>query len=279
MSFPQQTLWGQSKAGNRVLIVSVSEFHPGVDLSKRKGVRRDNKRLHRIFCRLGFSVEMKIDLTADEIYEAFKEESQRRVSSCFVGVVSSHGEEGLVFGADGRPVSLAKIFSWFGGPSMAGKTKLFFIQACRGQELDSGVETDSAAPCEEQALSELFSIPTDTAVMYAAAPGYAAFHNPVGSVFLQTLCDLLEEEGSVELEVHRLLTRLNSRVAYHFQARGEGLNGKKAMPCIVSRLTTELFPFMDPRKTETDPSLGLALDLSATRLVSKAYKPRKNSIS
>ncbi len=47
------------------------------------------------------------------------------------------------------------------------------LQACRGHELDGGVEveTDSSFSEEEDVMSELFSIPIDTAVMYATSPG------------------------------------------------------------------------------------------------------------
>ncbi len=55
-------------------------------------------------------------------------ESKMTVKDCFVGVISSHGEEGVVFGADGCAVKLAEIYSYFGGPSMADKSKLFLIQ-------------------------------------------------------------------------------------------------------------------------------------------------------
>jgi len=47
------------------------------------------------------------------------------------------------------------------------------LQACRGHGLDGGVEveTDSSSSEEEDGMSELFSIPIDTAVMYATPPG------------------------------------------------------------------------------------------------------------
>lgn len=50
------------------------------------------------------------------------------MEDCFVGVISSHGEEGLVFGVDGKAVKLSQIFSLFSNPAMDGKTKLFFVQ-------------------------------------------------------------------------------------------------------------------------------------------------------
>ena len=88
--------------------------------------------------------------------------------------------------------------------------------------------------------------------------GYVAFMHPLGSVFLQTFCSLLEKDGNRNLELTRLMTRLSHEVAYTFQARGPALAGKKEMPCLVTRLTREVFPFAEPEKD------GGAAGLSAT---------------
>ncbi|XP_052463303.1 caspase-7-like isoform X2 [Carassius gibelio] len=261
---------------NRALIVSVENFYSDADLKKRNGVKRDTRRLHKILSKLGFSVDIRMDLEAHEIYEAFKAESEKTVKDCFVGIISSHGEEGVVFGADGRAVKLAEIYSYFESPAMADKSKLFLIQACRGHGLDGGVEveTDSSFSEEEDGMFELFSIPIDTAVMYATSPGYGAFMHPLGSALIQTLCDLLEKEGGPDLEITRLLTQLNYQVAYNFESRGKLLGGKKQMPCFVTRFTREVFPFMDSQTAEED----LSLTFAAMQLVDEPRRSRKSSI-
>lgn len=97
-------------------------------------------------------------------------------------------------------------------------------------------------------------------------------HN--GSVFLQTFCTLLQEEGFRNLELTRLMTRLSHRVAYTFKAKGRDLGGKKEMPCLVTRLTREVFPFAEPKKDRG--SAGL----SATSLVhNDNTRTRTHSIS
>uniref|UniRef100_A0A4W4H7V2 Caspase 3, apoptosis-related cysteine peptidase-like n=1 Tax=Electrophorus electricus TaxID=8005 RepID=A0A4W4H7V2_ELEEL len=237
------------KMCNRALIVSVTGFYPEAGLEKRNGAYRDVRRLHRVLSKLGFSVKILNDLEADEIYEAFKTESEKAVDSCFVGVISSHGEEGVIFGADGHPVRLGHLYSYFGGLEMAGKKKMFLIQACRGNELDDGVKIESDGLSEVSSVSECLSVPLDSVVVYATPPGYSAFMNLAGSVFIQTFCELLED-GGAELEVTRLLTRLNHHIAHHFQARGQTLGGKKEMPCFVSRLTTDFFLSTDSRKKQ-----------------------------
>ncbi|CAJ1069915.1 caspase-3-like [Xyrichtys novacula] len=187
---------------------------------------------------------------------------RKPVKDCFLAVLSSHGEEGCVFGADGKPVQLSKIFSYFDNECMETKAKLFLIQACRGDSLDPGVEVDSAVDTTESSFSQQLSVPVDTAVMYATAPGYGAFMHPLGSVFLQTFCTLLKEEGNRNLELTRLMTRLSHRVAYTFQAKGRIFGGKKEMPCLLTRMTREVFPFAEAGKEG-----GVKAGLSATSLV------------
>ncbi|XP_074547172.1 caspase-3-like [Halichoeres trimaculatus] len=260
---------------NRAVLVSVAQYDPGVELGRRPGANKDTKKLHQVLSKLGFKVEMKLDLSSDEIYELFYKESRRPVKECFLAVLSSHGEEGCVFGADGKPVRLSKIFSYFDNECMEEKAKLFLIQACRGDALDDGVEVDSATDATESSYTQQLSVPVDTAVMYATAPGYGAFMHPLGSVFLQTFCSLLKEEGNRNLELTRLMTRLSHRVAYTFQAKGGHLKGKKEMPCLMTKMTREVFPFAEPEKEG-----GAKTGISATSLVHpEIIRTRAPSIS
>lgn len=93
--------------------------------------------------------------------------------------------------------------------------------------------------------------------------------HPLGSVFIQTLCDLLEEDKGCDLEITRLMTRLSYQVAYHFQARGRELKGKKEMPCFASRLTREVYPF----RASQSGKPGI------TALPEDSHRIRKRSIS
>ncbi|KAG7231416.1 hypothetical protein INR49_011957 [Caranx melampygus] len=231
---------------NRALVVSVAEFEPGVPLGRRPGPTRTprSSTAHSANWASRCSStrpERPGDRTAVQ--------ESRPVKDCFLAVLSSHGEEGCVFGADGKPVQLSRLFGYFSSDCMEGKSKVFLVQACRGHGLDDGVEVDSAE--DEFTQSSFFQhpfVPIDTAVMYATAPGYGAFMHPLGSVFLQTFCTLLAEEGNRNLELTRLMTRLSHSVAYTFQAKGRVLGGKKEMPCLLTRLTREVFPFAEPGK-------------------------------
>jgi len=59
MSFCRYPFTANKRMKNRALIVSVGNFYPDVDLSRRSGVKKDTQRLHKILTKLGFSVELK----------------------------------------------------------------------------------------------------------------------------------------------------------------------------------------------------------------------------
>lgn len=59
----------------------------------------------------------------------------------FVCCVLSHGAQGHIYGTDGRLVSITDMTGPFKSvvcPSLAGKPKMFFIQACQGREKQEG---------------------------------------------------------------------------------------------------------------------------------------------
>lgn len=57
--------------------------------------------------------------------------------NCFVCAVLTHGERDIVYGVDGKTISLDDLKNSVDGdncPTLIGKPKLFFIQACQGSE-------------------------------------------------------------------------------------------------------------------------------------------------
>ncbi|KFR05375.1 Caspase-3, partial [Opisthocomus hoazin] len=158
-------------------------------------------------------------------------ECRREHGEFFVSIISSHGEEGVVLGCDSEPVKLTRIFQILSSekcPALTKIPKIFFIQ-CDGEEP------------EPDCFSDYLSIPPQSAVMFACSPGYVAFLNVSGSMFLQALLKLLEGEER-HLALNRLMTRINWEVAFRCQARGT-YEGCKEMPCFVTNLLWEVFPF------------------------------------
>uniref|UniRef100_A0A8D0F7G9 CASP3 protein n=1 Tax=Strix occidentalis caurina TaxID=311401 RepID=A0A8D0F7G9_STROC len=242
---------------SRALVIVNTNFCSSdgdVVFGTRKGAKREAEKLSRILSRLNYKVKLMHNKTAKEIEDLYQQERCREHGEYFVSIISSHGEEGVVFGCDAGPVKLTRIFQILSSekcPVLTKIPKIFFIQACRGQEFDQGVvvECDSREP-EPDCEPGYLSIPPQTVVMFACSPGYVAFLNTFGSMFLQALLKVLEGEER-HLALNRLMTRINWEVAFRCQARG-AYEGCKEMPCFVTNLVQEVFPFSAPIAEEAD---------------------------
>lgn len=158
----------------------------------------------------------------------------------------SHGEEGKIQAKDHSypPSVLWEHFTGSNCQTLAGKPKMFFVQACRGSNVDEGtvmrnVQTDSNRFREPE---ETYTIPTmaDILIMYATYEGYYSWRSPLqGSWFIQSLCKVFEEYGNSQTLLN-LLTLVNRRVAMDYKSsvpRNREMDQKKQICTIVSMLT------------------------------------------
>ncbi|XP_077079830.1 caspase-3b [Siphateles boraxobius] len=229
----------------KCVIINNKNFHSKTAMSVRNGTDEDAKIVMTTFSQLGFRVSTLNDLTVSEMKDLLTRVSQEdhSKSAMFVCVLLSHGDEEVIYGTDGV-VPLKTLFELFRGDhcsSLVGKPKLFFIQACRGTELDSGIEIDGESDTE----SKRIPVEADFLYAYSTAPGYYSWRNVAqGSWFISSLCEMLSRYGK-QLEIMQIMTRVNHKVALNFESNCNmpGFGGKKQMPCVVSMLTKELhFP-------------------------------------
>ncbi|KAJ0033548.1 hypothetical protein NQD34_000655 [Periophthalmus magnuspinnatus] len=224
------------------IIINNKNFDRGTGMNQRSGTDVDAANAMKVFANLGYKVKIYNDQSVEKMKQVLTTVSKEDHScaASFVCVLLSHGDEGVFFGTDGS-VELKYLTSLFRGDrcrSLVGKPKLFFIQACRGTDLDAGIETDSAD-------DETTRIPVEADFLYAysTAPGYYSWRNTMtGSWFMQSLCDMVTKYGK-ELELLHIMTRVNHKVAVEFESisNAPGFNAKKQIPCIVSMLTKEMY--------------------------------------
>ncbi|XP_069049167.1 caspase-7-like isoform X2 [Lepisosteus oculatus] len=213
-------------------------------MNKRIGTEEDGRKVREAFGSLGFTVQMEKDLSCAEMRQVLDTVSREDHGemACFACVILSHGYKGHIYGTD-REIKIKELTALFSAqdcPSLAGKPKLFFIQACRGEEYDGGVETDSTE-AEDIDISEIPE--EDFLCAHSTAAGYYSWRNQVrGSIFIRRLCEMLDQHGR-DLDLARILTRVSHWVALRFESdTGAWLShGKKQMPCIISRLTRDLY--------------------------------------
>ena len=132
------------------LIVSNEHFDENPTLRDRRGNAKDVESLEELWRFLNFEVIVRNDLTSYDVYNVMREFSAMDHSNfdCFVCCLLSHGSDGGIYGTDCELVELRDITAQFKGTackSLAHKPKLFFVQACRGQNFDRGVEIESDA--------------------------------------------------------------------------------------------------------------------------------------
>lgn len=99
--------------------------------------------LTNIFQKLHFIVRRHDNLKDDEIRARLADVSQEDHSNydCFVCCILSHGRLHEIYGTNCKPVGIAELTGKFRSRNckgLAGKPKLFFIQACQGTEKQLG---------------------------------------------------------------------------------------------------------------------------------------------
>ncbi|XP_072036336.1 caspase-3-like isoform X1 [Amphiura filiformis] len=150
----------QSKPRGLAYIINNKHFRT---MKTRQGTDVDKRNLEAVFQQLGFNVDTHEDLRAGQMKHNLKElaRSNHSTFDCLVVAILSHGIEGGILGIDEGLVRIEDIINPFSGqncPTMAGKPKLFFLQACRGERFDSGVEatdsTDAAVVNNEESMNQ-----------------------------------------------------------------------------------------------------------------------------
>ncbi|XP_013807675.2 caspase-8-like [Apteryx mantelli] len=221
----------------------------------REGTVKDGEALKRVFKWLQFETVEYMDLEANQMYAKVKEYSKKDHSNmdCFVCVILSHGEKDKIKGIDQEFINIKDLLSCFSGsncPSLAGKPKLFFIQACQGSVGHPAVtvKEDFSAYLETDAIP-LTSIPdqADILVGMATVEDFECYRCiKSGSVYIQCLCDKMELLCPLRKDLITILTEVNKEVGRRV------LNGWKQMPKISSTLRKQLiFQIPQSQSTET----------------------------
>ncbi|XP_071105117.1 caspase-3-like [Haliotis cracherodii] len=249
-----------------------------VNNKPRVGAHHDVEYFKKTFQKLGFQdIRDKYNMTADGMLDWFAAVSQEDHSErdCLAVAITSHGEKytqvdprrynvsverDTILGSQGAVYTeeLVGMFSDQNCPSLAGKPRLFLLQACRGINLDDGVDlsrdldvvdavqilepeyTVSPTPCFKD-FCIVYATPPDMSVLqlclslnpstpstpcfkdfcivYATPPGFFAFRRPSeGSWFVKAFWDVVERVDPSRVDFLRLVTLVIHQVAFSFQS-------------------------------------------------------------
>ncbi|XP_022349077.1 caspase-8 isoform X2 [Enhydra lutris kenyoni] len=220
-------------------------------IKDRNGTDLDADALCQTFSELHFEIVPFRDSTAKKICDVLKsyQSMDHTTRDCFICCILSHGDKGIIYGCDGQEVPIYELTSYFTGskcPSLAGKPKIFFIQACQGDNYQKGiaVETDSE---QNEACYELDScqkryIPDDADFLLGMATvnNCVSYRNPMeGTWYIQTLCQSLRKRCPRGEDILTILTEVNFEVSNKDDRRNMG----KQMPQLTFTLRKKLiFP-------------------------------------
>uniref|UniRef100_A0A8D0FS29 Caspase-8 n=1 Tax=Strix occidentalis caurina TaxID=311401 RepID=A0A8D0FS29_STROC len=180
----------------------------------------------RVFSKLHFTIAEYRDLTAEEIRKIVNiyRCEDHKDKDCFVCCILSHGKKGIVYGVDGQEVPIQELTTSFTGQnchSLAGKPKVFFVQACQGDACQKGVtiETDSGeqdSSVETDARFQLDCIPAEADFLLGMATlqDYVSYRSPrQGTWYIQALCQHLEYSCPRGEDILTILTAVNQEVS------------------------------------------------------------------
>lgn len=277
LSHFEQSYKMTSSPRGHALVISNVAFDPlaAPELDPRKGGEVDDEVLRKVFTELDYVVTVQRNLTAQDMRLCIESFSRRpdhsKVDSCVLCLLS-HGVEGAVYGTDGELLQLDWVFQSFDNahcPLLQNKPKMFFIQACRGEDMDCGVEqidgpSRTCSPsCEQldagregQADANLrqsddlgrprIKLPqrSDMICGFASLKGTAAMRNTKrGSWFIQDLNTVLRLRAK-DTHLADMLVQVNSRIKEREgHAPGTAHHRCKEMSEFTSSLCKDLYFF------------------------------------
>uniref|UniRef100_A0A8C6DF87 Caspase-8 n=1 Tax=Moschus moschiferus TaxID=68415 RepID=A0A8C6DF87_MOSMO len=225
----------------------VPELH---SLKDRSGTHLDAAALDKTFSELHFEIVHYKDQTAKEIHEVLRsyQKKDHKNKDCFICCILTHGDKGIIYGSDGQEAPIYELTSYFTGskcPSLVDKPKIFFIQACQGDNYQRGiaVETDSE---QIEAYLEMDSSPQKRYIPDEAdfLLGMATVNNCVsyrsireGTWYIQSLCQNLRERCPRGEDILTILTKVNFEVSNKDDKKNMG----KQMPQPTFTLRKKLF--------------------------------------
>lgn len=204
----------------------------------RAGTMKDEQDLKTVWQHLGCRnfVQIERDLNKAEMMEtlkSFRYHLKERNPDYFVICILGHGNlnkkkrRDEVMDANREMISMNKIKNMFVDgrqcPSMIGKPKLFFVQACRGTENQNMIDTDMSETDGEDGTED--SVQNDKKyinkswffVFQSTIKGFVSNrHEQNGSIFIQTLCKELRENGR-KLNLATIASSVNQRIMRQFQ--------------------------------------------------------------
>uniref|UniRef100_A0A336LQP5 CSON010543 protein n=1 Tax=Culicoides sonorensis TaxID=179676 RepID=A0A336LQP5_CULSO len=233
------------------IILNFEHFQDPSRFRTRTGTQADVDRLIKVFKKLNIKINnIHQDLTKNQMEQKLRQFRSMKYdlsnSNALIVVILSHGLEGDNIMATDSAFHLHDIIRMFNTeelPEMAGRPKIFIIQACRGNQVDRGTQLNHYNDHVDADEDDLHPNYADFCIAMSSHHGHKSFRNEqTGSWFIQAFCDILE---TIDLENNHLLdilTATKRKVAARTSKSGKlETNNKKQISSCYMTLTKKFY--------------------------------------
>jgi len=214
------------------LVFNNFKFHHPYDSTKahpdRGGATIDQSHLLQTFKYLRYEVVIKENLTSLEMQDCMLEFATKDHTcfDSFVCCILTHGEDNIVHGADSQELNFQELAATMKlSPTLRGKPKIFFVQACRGDQEKRGfdIQKDDPSTASHSSSSKITAtIPQEADFFFgfATPPGNAAYRSKRhGSWFVSQLCEVLINCAYTE-SLSSMMKKVNRKVSDAYTKEG-----------------------------------------------------------
>lgn len=235
-----------------IAVIINNDIFDGQSLPERKGSWKDVEELKTMFYRLDFSVLIWNNLYHEELTHHLNElaKDDHSQNDCLAVVVLTHGISSSFIYAKDNPYPVEFLWNSFTADkcrTLAGKPKIFFVQACRGERLDPGITLSRESKTEVDSSTASYKIPkhADFLITFSTYDGYYSFRHPEnGTWFIQSLCIEMNKHDLSNNDLLGIMTRVSRRVALEHESHNPEhpwLHKQKQIPTIHSMLIRDVF--------------------------------------
>ena len=194
----------------------------------RPGARKDLENFKHIFQNMKLKIVIKENFNYKIVVNFIKEEikTHEKLKSYFLAI-STHGTEDGIYCHNGTLFEISVLVNELQKPIHAGKPKVLFIQACRGdsESADMSIVTDD--------IPTVATLESDMLKAYSCVKGYTSFREAdEGSWFVASLRACFDGMKR-PCNILQLLTATNNYMLTHFEVKNE-LGVKIRQSCEVS---------------------------------------------
>lgn len=221
------------------LVININKYSPNpMKLKEREWSKIDVINLTNTLKYLEFELILKENLTKSQIEKLLKELASRNYENfdCFLCVVMSHGNQDKIVTYDSQFISFDELMAPIKScPSLVNKPKLFFFQACRGEnQMESESRISSASSTSSTAIiadghhiitSKLaepfqktkFVNESDLLIFNSTLPNHLSWsiNKNEGTIFIKSFCGVFNDAYKNlpnNLSLAQIITRINESV-------------------------------------------------------------------